>query len=95
MHYGGKKLIISQSMKEMENFIQVSLRVIISETIPQRALRPVPMRPGESQYICDFDEGIQAIKHTFWRCLLPFERDILDNDFSAILNMGQCKKLSS
>lgn len=48
MHYGGKKLIISQSMKEMENFIQVSLRVIISETIPQRALRPVPMRPGES-----------------------------------------------
>ena len=73
------------------------MRAAAWEKAPQIALRNCSKEVvEEEQYSCDLGEaGIQAIKHTFWRCLLPFERDILDNDFSAILNMGQCKKLSS
>ena len=48
----GKKLINSQSNKEMENFIQANLRIITQETVFQKALR------SKHSYIIWGDKGL-------------------------------------
>ena len=46
-----KKLISSQSKKEMENFIRANLKIITQETASQKALRMALPRRGQSTVI--------------------------------------------
>ena len=64
-----KKLISSQSKKEMENFIWANLRIIIWERVFLRTLRTVCNSlglSGEASIYVSLARGYRATKYTLW-----------------------------
>lgn len=64
-----KRLISSQSKKEMDTFIGAGLRVITQETDSLSGGSEdcrEEVRGEVSTRTCDFDDGVHAPKHTVW-----------------------------
>ena len=62
-----KKLINSQSEKEVENFICANLRILTQERVSQRALGTLSQRgKGEASVAGIVEKGVCAVRHTSW-----------------------------